>query len=47
MPQLYPTNPSQFMVIRNISPNLVTMSLPFSRFGALKFGARGTMSLST
>ncbi|KAJ5241014.1 uncharacterized protein N7469_002605 [Penicillium citrinum] len=48
MPQLFPTNPSELMVIRNVTPNIVTMSLPFARFGILRFGGRGTLvKLST
>lgn len=43
MPKLFPTNPSQVMVIRNVTPDVVTLSLPFARFGRLKFGARGTL----
>lgn len=31
------------MVIRNVTPNIVTMSLPFARFGILRFGGRGTL----
>ena len=31
------------MVIRNVTHNVVTMSLPFARFGRLKIGARGTL----
>lgn len=44
-PVLFPTNPSQLMAIRNITPDIITMSLPFARFGHLKFGARGTLGL--
>ncbi|KAJ5463036.1 hypothetical protein N7475_007980 [Penicillium sp. IBT 31633x] len=48
MPQLFPTNPSATMVIRHVTPDIVTMSLPFSRFGKLQFGGRGTLvKLST
>ncbi|KAJ6132283.1 hypothetical protein N7471_007498 [Penicillium samsonianum] len=43
MPQLFPTNPSATMVIRHVTPDIVTMSLPFSRFGHLQFGGRGTL----
>ena len=35
------------MVIRSVTPDIVTMSLPFARFGILKFGARGTMGKYT
>ncbi|CAG8115733.1 unnamed protein product [Penicillium salamii] len=48
MPQLFPTNPSATMVIRHVTPEIVTMSLPFARFGHLQFGGRGTLvKLST
>ncbi|EPS34841.1 hypothetical protein PDE_09805 [Penicillium oxalicum 114-2] len=43
MPQLFPSNPSETMVIRDITPNMVTMSLPFARFGIVRFGGRGTL----
>lgn len=42
-PQLFPTNPDDVMVIRNVTSNVITMSLPFARFGRLKFGGRGTL----
>lgn len=44
-PVLFPTNPSQVMAIRKVTPDIITMSLPFARFGRLKFGARGTLGL--
>lgn len=31
------------MVIRHVTPDIVTMSLPFARFGHLQFGGRGTL----
>lgn len=43
MPQLFPSNPSATMVIRSVTPDIVTMSLPFARFGLWRFGARGTL----
>lgn len=43
MPQLFPSNPSATMVIRDVTPNIVTMSLPFARFGIFRFGGRGTL----
>lgn len=43
MPQLFPSNPSATMVIRSVTPDIVTMSLPFARFGLLRFGGRGTL----
>ena len=41
--KLVPTNPSEVMVIRNITPNVVTLSVPFARFGVLEVGGRGTI----
>lgn len=43
MPQLFPFNPSETMVIRSVTPYVVTMSLPFARFGIMRFGGRGTL----
>lgn len=31
------------MVIRNVTPNIVTFSVPFSRFGVMQIGGRGTL----
>lgn len=45
MAKLFPKNASQVMVIRNVTPDVVTLSLPFARFGRLKFGARGTLGM--
>lgn len=33
------------MVIRNVTPNIVTFSVPFARFGRIKIGGRGTLGL--
>lgn len=41
--KLVPSNPSEVMVIRNITPNVVTLSVPFARFGVLEVGGRGTI----
>lgn len=41
--KLIPSNPSDVMVIRDITPNVVTLSVPFSRFGRLHVGGRGTL----
>ncbi|KAF9894556.1 hypothetical protein FE257_006441 [Aspergillus nanangensis] len=41
--RLFPTNPSEVMVIRNVTSDVITMSLPFARYGRLKFGGRGTL----
>ncbi|KAL3467021.1 hypothetical protein BJX64DRAFT_301406 [Aspergillus heterothallicus] len=43
MAPLHPSNPDEVMVIRNITPDIVTFSLPFSPFGGVKFGGRGTL----
>ncbi|KAJ5947403.1 hypothetical protein N7466_000418 [Penicillium verhagenii] len=43
MPQLFPTDPSSSMVIRAVTPEIITFSLPFARFGIIRFGARGTL----
>lgn len=34
------------MVIRNVTPNIATFSVPFSRFGSVKIGGRGTLGTS-
>lgn len=44
--ELVPPNPADLMVIRNITPNVVTFSVPFSRFGKIKVGGRGTLGIS-
>jgi len=41
--KIVPSNPSEVMVIRRLSPNITTFSLPFSRFGKLRIGGRGTL----
>lgn len=41
--KLIPSNPSEVMVIRDITPNVVTLSVPFLRFGLIKVGGRGTI----
>ncbi|KAH0548585.1 hypothetical protein GP486_007871 [Trichoglossum hirsutum] len=43
MPNIAPSNPSEVMVIRKLSPNITTLSLPFARFGKLRVGGRGTI----
>jgi hypothetical protein len=40
-----PSNPDEVLVIRNVTPNIVTLSLPFSPFGGVKFGGRGTLGM--
>lgn len=41
--KLIPANPADVMVIRNITPNVVTFSTPFKRFGTIPIGGRGTV----
>lgn len=41
--RLVPPSPADVMVIRNITPNIATFSVPFARFGKLKVGGRGTL----
>ncbi|KAF1808620.1 hypothetical protein P152DRAFT_405092 [Eremomyces bilateralis CBS 781.70] len=38
-----PSDPSETMVIRKLNDNIVTCSVPFLRFGHIKFGGRGTI----
>ncbi|KAK1971964.1 hypothetical protein LY78DRAFT_566793 [Colletotrichum sublineola] len=41
--KLIPQNPADVMVIRDLTPNITTFSLPFSRFGTVKIGGRATL----
>ncbi|KAI5464539.1 hypothetical protein BGZ63DRAFT_351605 [Mariannaea sp. PMI_226] len=41
--KLIPSNPADVMVIRNVTPNIATFSVPFARFGKLMIGGRGTL----
>jgi len=41
--KVIPSNPVDVMVIRSITPDIVTLSTPFLRFGRLKIGGRGTI----
>lgn len=41
--KLIPSDPSKVMVIRKVTPNLITCSTPFARFGKFKVGGRGTI----
>lgn len=41
--KLIPANPADLMVTRSVTPNIVTFSVPFSRFGRLRIGGRGTV----
>jgi hypothetical protein len=41
--KLIPSNPSEVMVIRQLTKNITTLSVPFSRFGHIHVGGRGTL----
>lgn len=41
--KLIPANPADVMVIRDLTPNVVTFSVPFKRFGMIPIGGRGTL----
>ncbi|TLD21568.1 hypothetical protein E2P81_ATG08156 [Venturia nashicola] len=41
--KLIPSNPSEVMVIREITKNITTLSVPFSRFALIHIGGRGTL----
>ncbi|KAJ9613147.1 hypothetical protein H2200_003088 [Cladophialophora chaetospira] len=40
---LIPQDPAKVMVIRDVTPNITTLSVPFLRFGHIKLGGRGTL----
>ena len=41
--KLVPKNPSEVMVIRKLTPNITTLSVPFLRFGRIRIGGRATI----
>jgi len=41
--KLIPSNPADVMVIREVTPRVVTFSVPFLRFGMIPIGGRGTV----
>ncbi|EFW99265.1 hypothetical protein CMQ_5686 [Grosmannia clavigera kw1407] len=41
--KLIPANPSDVLVVRDITPNITTLSVPFLRHGVIYFGGRGTV----
>lgn len=43
--RLAPPRPDDVMVIRDLTPNVTTFSVPFSRFGVAKIGGRGTVGM--
>jgi hypothetical protein len=44
--KLVPQNAEEVMVIREIAPGVTTLSVPFLRFGRIKFGGRATIGIS-
>jgi hypothetical protein len=40
---LIPADPAKVMVIRDVTPTIATLSVPFLRFGHIKMGGRGTL----
>ncbi|APA11082.1 hypothetical protein SS1G_03184 [Sclerotinia sclerotiorum 1980 UF-70] len=41
--KLVPSDPEKVMVIRDVTSNITTLSVPFSRFGMIKIGGRATI----
>ena len=41
--KLIPADPAKVMVIRDITPTITTLSVPFLRFGLIKLGGRATI----
>ncbi|GAM82764.1 hypothetical protein ANO11243_007500 [Dothideomycetidae sp. 11243] len=41
--KLIPHNPEAVMVIRKVTPEILTCSVPFARFGRINIGGRGTI----
>lgn len=41
--KLIPSDPEKVMVVRHLTPDVVTLSTPFLRFGRIKIGGRGTL----
>lgn len=46
-PKLTPSNPDEVMAIRDLTPRMVTLSVPFERAGVFKVGGRATIGLFT
>lgn len=42
-PPHIPADPERVMVIREVTPDILTCSVPFARFGQLKIGGRATI----
>lgn len=45
--KLIPAEPDSTQVIRQVTPQITTVSAPFSRFGVFKIGSRATIGTST
>jgi len=45
--KLFTGDSSTVMVIRKVTDNITTLSVPFKRFGIVKFGGRGTIGTTT
>jgi hypothetical protein len=43
--KLFTGDPTKVMVIRQVTPQITTLSVPFSRFGLIKFGGRATLGI--
>lgn len=43
MDKLVPSNPSEVMVVRQVTPNITTLSAPFNRHARFRIGGRGTL----
>ncbi|KAF2155729.1 hypothetical protein K461DRAFT_318423 [Myriangium duriaei CBS 260.36] len=41
--KLIPANPEKVMVLRKVTPEILTCSVPFQRFGRVAIGGRGTI----
>ena len=41
--KLIPSDPDKVMVIRKVTPDIITLSTPFNRFGRIRIGGRATM----
>jgi len=44
--KLLPSNPDKVMVLRKVTPDILTCSVPFLRFGRVNIGGRGTIGKS-
>lgn len=42
---LIPSDPEKVMVIRNVTKEIMTLSVPFRRFGRINIGGRATIGM--